>query len=188
LYRRDRGCARPGCPETRIERLHAHHLRHWLFGGATDVSNMALLCDTDHGLAHDLDLVLHRRDGELIALTQDGRRVWGRPDAAFAGGLAPAGTSEDHLDDAYVGVHPIDQLRGRRPGVPAGTPAPTREPVTVAEKEPASISHLLFPDVEPELPAAMHVNGERMDLELVVWSLLTHRDSSSRGLLASSNA
>jgi hypothetical protein len=28
LLRRDGGCARPGCPETRIERLHAHHLRH----------------------------------------------------------------------------------------------------------------------------------------------------------------
>src|SRR4051794_37854449 len=27
LLRRDGGCARPGCPETRIERLHAHHMR-----------------------------------------------------------------------------------------------------------------------------------------------------------------
>jgi hypothetical protein len=33
LLTRDGGCARPGCTETRIERLHAHHLRHWLFGG-----------------------------------------------------------------------------------------------------------------------------------------------------------
>ncbi|MFL6095951.1 MAG: hypothetical protein ACJ71Y_10935 [Blastococcus sp.] len=28
LLRRDGGCARPGCAETRVERLHAHHLRH----------------------------------------------------------------------------------------------------------------------------------------------------------------
>ncbi|MGY2003843.1 DUF222 domain-containing protein [Blastococcus sp. SYSU DS1024] len=41
LLRRDGGCARPGCTETRIERLHAHHMRHWLFGGGTDLDNMA---------------------------------------------------------------------------------------------------------------------------------------------------
>jgi hypothetical protein len=41
LLRRDGGCARPGCPETRSERLHAHHMRHWLFGGRTDLDNLA---------------------------------------------------------------------------------------------------------------------------------------------------
>jgi hypothetical protein len=40
LLRRDGGCARLGCPETRPERLHAHHLRHWLFGGRTDLDNL----------------------------------------------------------------------------------------------------------------------------------------------------
>jgi hypothetical protein len=91
LLRRDGGCARPGCDETRIERLHAHHLRHWLHGGRTDLANLVLLCDTDHGLAHDLDLVMTRRAGELIASTPEGRRVWGRADAAFAGGIAGLG-------------------------------------------------------------------------------------------------
>ncbi|RBY84264.1 HNH endonuclease signature motif containing protein [Blastococcus sp. TF02A-26] len=182
LYRRDGGCSRPGCPETRIERLHAHHLRHWLFGGATDVSNMALLCDADHGLVHDLDLVLHRRDGELIALTPDGRRVWGRADAAFRAGLdAPDVLDRPGADDVYAGVHPIDQLRARRPGVPAGAPgSPQSVPRPVPEDEeptgPASIGRLLFADAEPELPDALHVNGERMDLHHVVWALLGHRD------------
>lgn len=87
LFRRDGGCARPGCPERRVERLHAHQLRHWLFGGATDVKNMVLLCDADHGLAHDLDLVMTRRAGELVAVTPDGRRVWGPADVAFAAGV-----------------------------------------------------------------------------------------------------
>jgi hypothetical protein len=86
LYRRDGGCARPGCAETRIERLHAHHLRHWLHGGPTDVANMVLLCDTDHGLAHDLDLVMSRREGRLVVTTADGRRVWGAADAVFRTG------------------------------------------------------------------------------------------------------
>ena len=87
LLRRDGGCARPGCPEARIERLHAHHLRHWLFGGRTDVPNLVLLCDRDHGLVHDLDLVMTRRDGALIVTAPDGRRVWGQADAAFSSGL-----------------------------------------------------------------------------------------------------
>ena len=88
LLRRDGGCARPGCPESRIERLHAHHMRHWLFGGRTDLSNLVLLCDRDHGVVHDLDLVMNRREGVLVVTTPDGRRVWGSADAAFADGLA----------------------------------------------------------------------------------------------------
>jgi hypothetical protein len=191
LYRRDGGCARPGCPETRIERLHAHHLRHWLFGGATDVSNMALLCDADHGLVHDLDLVLHRRDGELTALTSDGRRVWGRADAAFVHGLTDPGTGQEHGDDdPFIGVHPIDELRARRPGVPEGTSAPIAGTPDAGggPTRPASIGRLLFPgtEPEPELPDALHVNGERMDLGHVVWALLGHRDLARR--LAAENA
>jgi hypothetical protein len=76
LLMRDGGCARPGCEETRIERLHAHHLRHWLHGGRTDVSNMVLLCDVDHGLAHDEELVMSRRGRELVVLDRHGRRIW----------------------------------------------------------------------------------------------------------------
>src|SRR3954462_9864084 len=74
LLRRDGGCARPGCPERRIERLHAHHMRHWLHGGPTDIDNLVLLCDADHGLAHELNLVMTRRDGRLIVTAPDGRR------------------------------------------------------------------------------------------------------------------
>ena len=79
LLRRDGGCARPGCQESRIERLHAHHMRHWLFGGRTDLTNLVLLCDREHGLVHDLDLVTARRDGVLAVTSPDGDRVWDRP-------------------------------------------------------------------------------------------------------------
>ncbi|MCZ2810948.1 DUF222 domain-containing protein [Modestobacter sp. VKM Ac-2979] len=87
LLARDGGCARPGCTETRIERLHAHHLTPWRLGGRTDVSAMVLLCDVDHGLVHDEALVLERRGRELVALDRAGQRVWGPPDPAFAVGL-----------------------------------------------------------------------------------------------------
>jgi hypothetical protein len=126
LLRRDGGCARPGCPETRIERLHIHHMRHWLFGGRTDLPDLVLLCDTDHGLVHDHGLVMSRKNGKLVVLTADGQRVWGTADAAFTAGLA--GVNGDLTDtaageEAFVGVHPIDTVVGRRP-----TDAPALEP------------------------------------------------------------
>src|SRR5215218_1504382 len=117
LLRRDGGCARPGCPEFRIERLHAHHMRHWLFGGRTELSDLVLLCDADHGLVHDQDLVMSRHAGRLVVLTPDGRHIWGTTDAAFTTGLtgvdAPS-TSEGTA--TFAGVHPIDDVAGRRPG------------------------------------------------------------------------
>lgn len=133
LLRRDGGCARPGCPETRIERLHAHHMRHWLFGGRTELPNLVLLCDVDHGLVHDHDLVLARRNGRLIVLTPDGRHIWGSADSAFTSGLAGADAelTADRPDGTtpFLGVHPIDDAAGRRPAdapplVPDGEPAP----------------------------------------------------------------
>jgi hypothetical protein len=149
LLHRDGGCARPGCPETRPERLHAHHLRHWLFGGRTDLDNLVLLCDVDHGLVHDLDLVMARVAGRLVVTAPDGRHVWGTADAAFATGLAglddppttldDVGTSSSGTDvppqdvscpttaDPYTGVHPIDVEVGRRPvGVPGSREAGSR--------------------------------------------------------------
>jgi hypothetical protein len=119
LLRRDGGCARPGCPETRLERLHAHHLRHWLHGGRTELTNLVLLCDTDHGLVHDHDLVLSRRNGRLIVLTPDGRHIWGTADAAFVTGLAgvdaPVTADGAGATTPFVGVHPLDDMPGRRP-------------------------------------------------------------------------
>lgn len=121
LLRRDGGCARPGCPETRIERLHAHHMRHWLFGGRTELHNLVLLCDADHGLVHDNDLVMSRQAGRLVVLTRDGRHVWGTADAAFTAGLegvdaSRSGEVAEEAAAAFAGVHPIDDVAGRRPG------------------------------------------------------------------------
>jgi hypothetical protein len=102
LLVRDGGCARPGCEETRIERLHAHHLRHWLYGGRTDVSNMVLLCDVDHGLVHDEELVLSRRGRELVVHDRRGRRLWAPADQSPLATVTPLrfrGTGPDDLTD-----------------------------------------------------------------------------------------
>ena len=178
LIRRDGGCARPGCPEARIERLHADHMRHWIHGGPTDLSNLVLLCDADHGLVHDRDLIMTRRDGRLIVTAPDGRRVWGVSDAAFVTGLARPG-SLPGSDDAFCGVHPIDQRAGRRPATP-----PTGEPAS-ATQEPANrpdgvgaaeLTALLFPDGPPALVEAMAANGERADIRWAVGVLMGNRD------------
>jgi hypothetical protein len=130
LVRRDGGCARPGCPEARIERLHVHHMRHWLFGGRTDLSNLVLLCDADHGLVHELDLVMSRRGGRLIVTARDGRRVWGAADAAFTRGRSGIDTDVPAEDEHFVGVHPIDVTTGRRPSLEPAPDAAGPHPTT----------------------------------------------------------
>jgi Domain of unknown function (DUF222)/HNH endonuclease len=177
LLARDGGCARPGCTETRIERLHAHHLRQWWFGGRTDVSNLVLLCDVDHGLVHDEDLVMTRRRGRLVVSTPGGQRIWGSADAAFAGGSRPARqTGQDGGPatgpDPFIGVHPLDQRPGRRPE--EATVLPLRlHPAGDVDPLPAA---LLTDLPAATLPAGLGGDGERMQLGHVVWALLAHRD------------
>ncbi|QUR67869.1 HNH endonuclease signature motif containing protein [Mycobacterium spongiae] len=50
LEHRHRMCAVPGCGATRG--LHAHHLRHWEDGGATELANLVLVCPYHHRLHH----------------------------------------------------------------------------------------------------------------------------------------
>ena len=64
---RDGGCVFPGCdrPQSWCE---AHHLRHWLHGGPTDLDNLALLCWTHHRAVHEGGWRLGRDpDGRLTA-------------------------------------------------------------------------------------------------------------------------
>ena len=62
LMLRDRGCAFPGCTHTRF--LHAHHITHWLHGGATSLDNLAMLRTFHHHLVHtgELSVGLQREE------------------------------------------------------------------------------------------------------------------------------
>lgn len=51
LMLRDGGCKHPGCDARRG--VEAHHVRHWLYGGRTDLANLILLCKRHHHAHHD---------------------------------------------------------------------------------------------------------------------------------------
>ena len=64
---RDGGCVFPDCQRP-LAWCEAHHVRHWLHGGPTDLANLALLCRTHHRAVHEGGWQLTRQpDGRLIA-------------------------------------------------------------------------------------------------------------------------
>jgi Domain of unknown function (DUF222)/HNH endonuclease len=64
---RDGGCVFTGCARP-LAWCEAHHLRHWLHGGPTDLDNLALLCRAHHRAVHEGGWQLTRGpDGQLTA-------------------------------------------------------------------------------------------------------------------------
>ena len=61
---RDGGCVFPGCDRP-LAWCEAHHLRHWLDGGPTDLANLALVCRAHHRAVHE--------EGWRLARGPDGR-------------------------------------------------------------------------------------------------------------------
>jgi hypothetical protein len=105
-------CRHPGC--TRRRRLHAHHVRPWAQGGATDLANLILVCPRHHTLIHDwgYQLTLHG-DRTLTVTTAYGEPVphhpaqpWQPPahldpDGAVSPGTLPP-TANDRLHLHYA--------------------------------------------------------------------------------------
>jgi hypothetical protein len=74
LERRDgHQCQFPGCTNRR--NLHAHHVRHWVHGGRTDLTNLVLLCPVHHRAVHER--------GWRIVIEPDGRFSFHPPDRAM---------------------------------------------------------------------------------------------------------
>jgi Domain of unknown function (DUF222)/HNH endonuclease len=71
LQHRDRGCRFPGCG---LPFGQGHHIRHWAHGGATKLSNLAMLCRRHHRAVHEEGFQVERQaDGELVFRRPDGR-------------------------------------------------------------------------------------------------------------------
>ena len=79
LEHRHPSCAVPGCGATRG--LHAHHIRHWEDGGATDLDNLVLLCPYHHRLHHRGGITITGPADALIVTDSSG-------DALSSGSLA----------------------------------------------------------------------------------------------------
>jgi hypothetical protein len=59
---RDRHCAFPGC-HVDVSRTQAHHVLPWEDGGATDISNLVLLCVKHHHAVHEGGWTITPTDG-----------------------------------------------------------------------------------------------------------------------------
>jgi hypothetical protein len=65
---RDRGCVWPGCDRP-APWTSAHHVVHWINGGPTDLSNLALLCYRHHWMVHEGEWQIVRADdGRMLTI------------------------------------------------------------------------------------------------------------------------
>lgn len=71
LQARDTHCRFPGCTSRRCD---AHHVRHWVDGGATSVDNLLLLCRRHHRAVHE--------GGFQVGQSAEGRTTFVRSNGA----------------------------------------------------------------------------------------------------------
>lgn len=122
LWLRDRRCSFPGC-DVPAAWSDAHHLVHWIDGGASDLANLTLLCGRHHAIVH--------RDRLCAGVLPGGEVVWdlmaGSYDRQLAGVAARAGPAGATATDPLgtTGSPPTDPLG------PAGSP-PTDRPSPAA--------------------------------------------------------
>jgi hypothetical protein len=73
LVVRDGGCGFPGCRRP-LAWCEAQHLWHWLDGGPTDLSNLALVCRAHHRAVHEGGWRLGRDPDSHLTATPPHRR------------------------------------------------------------------------------------------------------------------
>ncbi len=82
IRRRDKGCRFPGCGN--VEFTDAHHVRHWIDGGLTNLDNLAELCDQHHRAVHELGWKMSGdANVELTFCSPTGRISRSTPSPAF---------------------------------------------------------------------------------------------------------
>ncbi len=69
--RDQRRCAFPSCTHTRF--LDAHHIEHWVDGGATELDKLVLLCRRHHTFVHELGYRIER-DAQGTQFVAPGKR------------------------------------------------------------------------------------------------------------------
>ena len=143
LWSRDRHCTFPGCHNRCY--VDAHHIEHWVNGGATSLENLMLLCTFHHTLLHEGGFKI-RRDGNGAIYFQrpDGRVIPRhgyrlddmRDDYAIAENPSMEGSSPGELSDE-VGAHPSTEACE-----PEHVYTPAEVGKASAVRESAAIYHL----------------------------------------------
>jgi hypothetical protein len=78
IARRDNGCRFSGCGYNLITNV--HHLRHWIKGGPTVLSNLITLCAAHHSRVHELGWQMSGDANDLVTFTSPhGRRSTSSP-------------------------------------------------------------------------------------------------------------
>jgi hypothetical protein len=96
LNTRDGQCRWPGCERPPMW-TSAHHVVHWAHGGATDLSNLVLLCQGHHWMVHEggWELILGP-NGEITVIPSVARWVpWARGPNPGPAASAPAAVLEN---------------------------------------------------------------------------------------------
>src|ERR1700694_4230796 len=84
LNHRDRHCRWPGCDRT-ASWSQGHHIKHWIHGGQSDLSNLVLLCSRHHWMVHEGRWqIVKQEDGNFLTIPPPYRvdewaRAPGRP-------------------------------------------------------------------------------------------------------------
>jgi hypothetical protein len=115
VWSRDRGCTFPGCHRTHF--VDAHHVRHWIDGGATSVDNLTLLCTYHHRLLHEGGFNVSRgNDGSLCFRRADGRVIprfgYQSADVVDDGALTGGSSAEAWLSAIVNGRDPSMEVSG----------------------------------------------------------------------------
>ena len=119
LWLRDAGCSFPGCT-TPAHWCDAHHLVHWADGGASDLTNLALLCGRHHSVVHRDQLAGHVNHAGAVTGAVSGAVFWN----LIPGSYHRRDDGPPPLSDQPPGDQPPG---GRPPGdtpTPAGRPSP----------------------------------------------------------------
>jgi len=114
LWLRDGGCSFPGCT-TPAHWCDAHHLVHWADGGASDLTNLALLCGRHHSVVHRDQLAGHVTHAGADTGAVAAAVTWNLIPGSY--GRRDDGPPPPHGDQS-PGEPPAD---GRPPGDPPGS-------------------------------------------------------------------
>ncbi len=118
LITRDKGCVCCGAPPIYCD---AHHVVHWIDGGATKLTNLALLCKRCHRDLHAGHWTIRITDG-VVHVT---RPTWATPDPVPRGRYRPPTTTADPSPTTRGTAGPWATVRGARTTA-AGPRAPGR--------------------------------------------------------------